>query len=107
MTDTEMRQQRGMLLVDLEEAQKRLAALQEKAIRVGRAFQEFGRLLEREAATKIYIAGQRNYNLPIEFLDEQKYKAALSFADALQLADDLRSAIASERDLADRLRRHP
>jgi hypothetical protein len=108
MSDNEIRQQKAMLLLEHEEAKKRLAALNEKATRIGRTIQRFGRWLELDPAKKIYIRGQLNHNLPIEFLDdEQTYHAALSFDDALSLADEIRSAVATEKDLAERLSRHP
>jgi hypothetical protein len=107
MSEDEIRRQRGMLLAEHEEAEGKLAALKEKATRIGRNIQEFGRMLEKDPATRIYISGQLNHNLPIERLDEPKYRNALSFEAAIGLADEIRSAIATEKDLADRLKRHP
>jgi hypothetical protein len=107
MSDNEIRQQRAMLLLEHEEARKKLIALQEKATRMGQTILDFGRWLKSDAATKIYISGQLNYNLPVEFLDESKYRDALSFDGAARLADEIRCAIATEKDLSERLARHP
>jgi hypothetical protein len=109
MSDNEIRQQKAMLLLEHQEAQERLAALQEKATRIGRDVQQFGRWLENDAARQIYIRSQEQYGfgLQLQFLDEPKYRAAVSFDQALQLADEIRKALTTEKDLTERLRRHP
>ena len=106
MSDDEIKKQKAMLFYEQKEASDRLAALREKATRIGRNIQQFGRWLEGDAAQKLYVRDQEQYGLPVDRLDDV-FRDAMSFDGALSLADEIRKATAAEKDLTKRLERHP
>ncbi len=99
----ESRQQKAMLLLEHKEAVDALAELKERAIRIGRDIQQFGKWLADEPARRVYQRNQEQYGLPVDLL-EQRYAQALNLEEALALADAIRAAMAKIKDLEDRKR---
>jgi len=94
----EMKQQKAMLLLEHSEATEELAALKERAIRVGRDIRQFGQWLAEDAARKIYTRDQQQYGVAVDLLDD-KFSQAVNFLEATKLADEIRVSMDKVRDL--------
>lgn len=103
MTADEAREQKAMLLLDSQEAEQELAALEEKVTRVSERILAVGQWLDD--------AGRRNYDLnrsevhlrdtgkKIDVLKDQQVRQAMNFDDAVKLIDEIKVARARVEDL--------
>jgi len=106
MSGDEIRNRKAMLFWEHKEAEDRLAALRRNASAVGKAIQQFGEWLETEPEKKLYTRDQEQHGLPVDRLDD-RFPKAMSFDDALILADEIRKAIATEKNLREQLAHLP
>ena len=105
LSDDETRSQKAMLLLEYQEAEDRLARLKQRAVVIGNDIQQFGQWLAEDPTTKIYVIGQDQYGLPVDFLPLRRYDQCLDFNKVINLADQLRAATAILKDLAEQKER--
>lgn len=105
LSDDETSFLRPMLLLEYQEAEDRLARLKQRAVVIGNDIQQFGQWLAEDPTTKIYVIGQDQYGLPVDFLPLRRYDQCLDFNKAINLADQLRAATAILKDLAEQKER--
>lgn len=108
MSSDEIRNQKATLLIEHHEATQLLANLKEKALRMGRDIQQFGKWLADESGAENLC---EQFGLPTDLtwskwfrdnLLDEKYKAALDYEKAIALADEIREATAKWKDLEER-----
>lgn len=91
MTDQEKREQRGRLLVDLEDAKSDLASLQEKAVRMSEEMKEAATTVRRNAdlqpsGEELATGGAAENRLG------QEYQSLPAYIDLIKLIQALRAA---------------
>jgi hypothetical protein len=103
MSDEEIRQQKAMVLLEAQEANERLAHLLEKATRLGRTIQEFGAMLEHDPARQVFdLRTQAHHGIAAHAGLPVKYREALNYPQALDLADEIRVAMLRQNDVLQR-----
>jgi hypothetical protein len=105
MTHEEQRQQKAMLLLECTEAESELAALKEKAKRTSEAIKAFGEWLGGASHGQwrdgdSYLAGLGKVNV----LTDPRFEAAMSFAKAKELVDQISEVQKRVDDLRNRKR---
>jgi hypothetical protein len=104
VSQDEIKRQKAALFMEHSEAQEQVKHLREKALRIGRAFREFGALLEDQPETLIDISSQNSFGA----LDLIHYHPAqveqLQAGAAFSVADELRKALRAVSDLEHRMR---
>jgi hypothetical protein len=92
-----------MLLLEFQEAKTEVKHLREKAIRIGREFQSFGRMIESQPETVIDISGQNSQGeVGLNHLHPRQLEL-LQVTTALSVANDIRVAQRAVRDLEQRM----
>jgi hypothetical protein len=99
MTEDEKRQQKGMLLLEFQEAEHNLANLREKAGRLGQQILQFGGWLagaSPERGPNIHTEENKKKSAQIR-LNLDAYRKALNLEEAVALMDEIEK---TERNLA-------
>src|SRR5260370_34333876 len=104
MSDDQLQQHKKDALFECHEAEDALAALIDKATKLGHDIQQFGKWLADDPAKKIYYGQRDQHGLPVDQLDH-KFRAAMDFDAALNLADEIRAATVRLRSAQDSKKR--
>lgn len=99
MSEQEIRNQKAALFLERDDARVQVAHLREKATRIGRAFQAFGRDIEFSAERVINTTDSHT----LGETDLTTYHPAevqmIQVTEAFRVADELRAALQAVRDL--------
>ena len=106
MTDEDKRQQKAMLLLEYQEAEQHLAALQEKARRTVDSLKMVAEWLEKtydrtwnfEITSQLYSRNQT----PPATIDDSRFKGAMDYGQMLELARQIKAAMDNLRSLSQR-----
>ena len=104
MTQDEVRRQKADLLLEYQETEHKLAVLHESATARAKDIQQFAQWLQFNAVKMIYEQGQVHHGFEVQIL-ELKYRTALDYQKALDLADEIRETSAKLKDLSKRKER--
>ncbi len=105
MSPEEQREQKGKILLEYQEAQDEIAALEVKAKRIGVEISKFGYWMQHSPATHIYRREQEQYGLKIEFTPLETMQAIKDWELHFELADKLRQARSRLADLEEQKKR--
>ena len=98
MSPEEKREQKARVLLEYQETQEEIAALEIKAKRIGIEISRFGQWMQHTPAINIYRREQEQYGLPIETMPGEMLEAMKGWENHFELSDKLRQA---RRRLAD------
>ena len=106
MTESDMRQDKMLLRIEIEETEVRLGHLRERAKRRGDSIVQFGQWLRDSPETHIYRDGySAHHSQPVAILRvlQNADIEALDLKPTLELADAIRQEIGKLEDLKRRL----
>jgi hypothetical protein len=92
MSPEEKREQKARTLLEYQETQEEIAALEVKAKRMGAEISKFGEWMQRSPATHIYRREQEQYGLRVEFTPPEILETIKNWERSFELADELRQA---------------
>ena len=102
MSNSDLRNEKQLVLLEDHENQEHLRHLRAKAGRISGELQEFARMLEKDPEHKIFDGSkQENHSIAIGDTDP-KYRRALSYDAALEIADQIRKALADQKRIDSR-----
>ena len=103
MSQDEIKNQKAVLVIELNDAEEQLGSLKEKAIRIGREFVRFGELMETKPETVIAPTSKGSHGeVGLNHIHPHQIEL-LHLDNAISLADELRIAARTVRDLKQRL----
>lgn len=108
MTHEEMREQKMRVRIDIEDSEKRLAHLREKATRRADMIIQFGRWLKDSPELNIYRDSYSAlHGQPVDLITPLKdsYVQALEIKPSLEVANEIRAEIEVLANLKERLAR--
>jgi len=101
MSPEEKREQKARTLLEYQETQEEIAALEIKARRMGAEISKFGEWMQRSPATHIYQREQEQYGLRVDFTPPEILETIKNWERSFELADKLRQARRRLLDLED------
>lgn len=100
MSPDDQRAQKGQILLEYQEVQEQIAALQVKAQRLGEKITEFGRLLQSSPAERILREDQPHHSIAYHGPTQPDLLAAMrGWQESFEIAGNLREAIKRLKEL--------
>jgi hypothetical protein len=92
MSPEDQKVQKGEVLIEYQEVEDQIKALEVKAKRIGEAISTFGNWMQQSPVTHIYLHNQAHHGFSVEFLPDLIYRTMREWEQSFEVADKLRQA---------------
>lgn len=102
MSPEDQKELKGQVLVEYQEVEDQINALEAQAEGLGNDFVAFGNMMQRQCAQQVFRANQAHHNVPVGgYVSDKIQRTLREWEKCFDIADRLRQAYARLQQLKD------